>query len=255
MNLLPDYYVKKRYRDRVDLICVVLFAVIMAVIIGAELFSSGKTEKIQAEYAEVTREYSAAGDFVKKDFFELQGRKQAMLRQAQAAAEKEDMIPRSYVLAVVTNACPENLALKEILLKTTDPNLQAARGRAVKRVTSGPKAKAEEEKPKLPMVIEVDLQGQARRDSDVTKLYSTLKAHPLMDKVDLQYTREEGADSRAKRRSSGGETGSEPAEPMREFAIHLEIQSNTDLTEIIRKAGQSKSLNARKENSREGGSR
>ena len=62
-------------------------------------------------------------------------------------------------------------------------------------MTSG--SQAEEEKPKLPMVIEVEVQGQAQKDSDVTMLYTALKSHPLMKKVDLQYTREEGADSRS----------------------------------------------------------
>lgn len=253
MNLLPDYYVKKRYRNRVNLVCVVLFAVVMAVIIGAELLLSGRDAKIQSEYAEVDEEFTKTADFLKKDFFQLQGQKQAMLREAQAVAEREDRIPRSYVLAVITNVCTENLSFREILLTTIDPNKQVSKKRAVKRITS--ETQDEEEKPKLPLIIEVKLQGEAQKDSDVTNLFSALKSHPLMKKVDLKYIREEGSDTKAKRLFSSGNKEPGKIEPLREFAIHMELHSQIDMIKIISRTDQTKPLNSEKKIAQKGGSK
>ena len=251
MNLLPDYYVKKRYRSRVDMVCVVLFAIIMMVIIGAEFLSNSQSVKFQSEYAEVNKEFTGTANFLKNNFFQLQGQKQAMLKEAKATAEKEDRVPRSYVLAVVTNACPENVSLSEIILKTTDPNKQTGK-KIVKRVKSG--AKAEKEKPKLPLVIEVNVRGEAQNDSDFITLFSALKSHPLIKKIEQEYTREEGSDSRGTRRSSSGNNGTEKEmEPLREFAFHMELHNGIDVNEIIHKTKRTKPLNTKKKITQEGG--
>ena len=252
MNLLPDSYVKKRFRNRINMVCVVIFTFIMAVMILVELFSGSKNTDVQSDYVAASEEFKGTADFLKKDFFLLQGRKSAMLREAEAAAEKEDLIPRSYVLSVVTNACPPNLSLTEVFLKTTDPNKETGK-KVVKRVSS---AAPVEEKPKLPLFIEVDVEGLAKNDSDVTMLYSTLKSHPLVKIVQLQYTREEGAGSRSSRSSSKGRTGSqEDAQPLREFAIHMELHSKVDVKEIIKKQNTTMPPPAEISCAREGGGR
>lgn len=255
MNLLPDYYVKRRLRNRFDLVCVVLFAIVMAVMIGTDKYSSRQNRIIQAENIKVNAKFTEAANFLKNDFFQLQGCKGAMLKNAQAVAEKEERIPRSYILAVITNACPESLSLSELLLTTREPTKQKnKRGRVVKRVKTGAKsAEAQEDKPKPPPIIEVKLQGVAKTDSVVTGLYSVLKFHPLVKKVDLQYTREEGADAKASRRSgSQKKTPVEDEVPLREFAIHMELHSQIDVLAIIRKTNPAVAMGWEKKTPEEG---
>ncbi len=231
MNLLPDYYVKRRFRDRVDLACVVLFAVIMAGIIGADKYSGKRTREIRSENIAVNASFDEAASFLKQNFFRLQGHAEALLAQARASASKEDRLPRSYVLAAVTKACPQNVSLSELLLASRQRNKPAPkrRGRVVKQT----KSQAQADKSKLPPIIEVRLQGLARTDADITKYYSILKAHPLMQEAELQYTREARADGkRARRRDISAlnepapDAGQAPAEPAREFAIRMILRSD-----------------------------
>ncbi len=233
MNLLPDYYVKRRFRDRIDLVCVVLFAVIMAGIIGADKYSGKRTCEIRSENMAVNTNFNEAASFLKQDFFRLQSRAEALLAQARASASKEDRLPRSYVLAAVTKACPQNVSLSELLLASRQRNKPAPkrRGRVVKQTKS--QAQAQADKSKLPPIVEVRLQGSARTDADITKYYSILKAHPLTQEVELQYTREARADGkRARRRDISAlnepahGAGQAPAEPAREFAIRMILRSD-----------------------------
>ena len=127
LNLLPESYVKQRLRHRLDLLCVVLFAVVMGSIIITEMISRRRFQQIWLIHTQVGAKFSGAANFV-NNFFMLQGTRNRLLREAETASAMEEHIPRSYLLAVVTNARCGTVCLTSMNIVTHDVHLDGAAG-------------------------------------------------------------------------------------------------------------------------------
>lgn len=223
MNLLPDYYVKQRFRNRVDLLCVILFTLVMGGIIVVGTVQGRKYRETQSQYEAVTRQFNQETESM-DEFMRLRGAKRMLHNDAKQVADLEEAIPRSYLVAVVARSLPAkaSLSVLEISEKisvtanmtrgTKTSRSNSAKGKP--QVTKSSAAQQEEAPP--PQLI-VSIGGYAANEADVAQIYTTLKANPMTKDVQLRHTREY-------------ETA---AGLYREFQIDWELKSGVDVLDHL----------------------
>ena len=201
INLLPKSYVKQQSQNRVDMLCVVLFAMVMGGLMLAEHSLNKKYGETLVLHRTINNQFAAEEKFLEGSF-RLQARKNVFLEEARtisAVIQKEESIPRSYVLAAITKACPLDVSLDKMkieMARATGQFVQNDEGKSkskkkpsrVKRrgnpVTSmillAEKRSGRTINETLPHIM-VRIEGQSKSDKAIAKFYSDLKANPLFE--------------------------------------------------------------------------
>ena len=193
MNLLPKEYVKQRLQYRIDMLCVLLFGLVMVSIMTAETISSKKVHDTQVIHASVAARFGEAAEFI-NNFFVLQRTKNDLLKEAQVISTMSDRVPRSFLLAMITNYCPEDVTLNDVIISERvimdKSETENKKTRKISNRKTGEAAEKEKEKepPKTQMAIE--LTGVSENYASIASLLQAFKLNPLMESVDLEYTRE-----------------------------------------------------------------
>lgn len=203
INLLPEDYLLRRSRKRANVLCLILFAVVMAGVMGAAVVTdrNGRTtrkvcDQVNASYAEAAR--------LIEQVQQLQQQKALLTAKAEQAATLQERVPRSFLLGILTNACPDRASLLSVRLetKTTD-----------KERMSKYQAIAAQRSSKVPPVfVDLVVTGQAGTDMDVGCFMRNLENNPLLTGVGLVYSEE---------RNQEGMT-------FREFQVKMEVRPGMD---------------------------
>ena len=128
-----------------------------------------------------------------------------------------EKVPRSYVLALVTNALPPHSSLTSLELRVQRVSYKnRVAGRGAKRAAS---AKAfRKTTPDAPAtIIEATITGLAATDVEVAKIIANLSGNLLTDSVDLVYSQEQMVD----------------ALPVRQFQVKLTLKPDADVLEVL----------------------
>jgi Tfp pilus assembly protein PilN len=110
LSFLPDDYFAKKRARRTNLICSALFVVVMAGVTGAFLVSERMTRSIEKRHAAIELQYAEAAKRLKQ-VSEMQNKQKQMAQQAELTASLLEKVPRSYLLADITNKMPAGLSL------------------------------------------------------------------------------------------------------------------------------------------------
>ncbi len=163
LNLLPDYYVKERLRYRVDMIFVVLFAIVMAALIVVGKRTQRDLNEAAAEHERVVSRFSETGVDV-KEFFALQGQYNKLKKDLAAYEEIRQRVSPSYVLAFITQVCPESVSLKKL---------------RIRRPSSGdaPASSA------TASYLEITMDGISEDEESIGTLVAEIRQHPLTKDV------------------------------------------------------------------------
>lgn len=231
INLLPEDYLENRARRRIVMLCMALFAIEVGGVLGAWFV----TERKQAWALEVSRKvdesYAQAAQQIGR-LQQLEVQKKTMLRKAEVAEALVERVPRSSLLAVLTNALPPGASLTQIKLetqrtivpvRTSKDDKGAAGGEKDKdkdkknRLTSEPRA----EQPSVPTVVALEVKGLAATDMEVARFIAELARCPLIRSVDLGYSQQ---------RSLAGDT-------LREFQVKIELKENADAIHLAAREG------------------
>jgi len=198
INFVPDDYVQSNESRRTNLIYLVLFAVVMTALGGS--FVSIKIrqracitseELINARMTEIKEAI--------KQFEELQTKKREMMKTALTTAELLEPVPRSILLASLTNNLPAGVSLLEVNLiqkqskqNSTAPRTskyQAAQART-SQANGSQQQKSEPENPEKLLVTHIDIGGMAPSDLEVASYIEQLSNSSLLDNVALVESKE-----------------------------------------------------------------
>jgi len=198
INFVPDDYAQSNESRRTNLIYLVLFAVVMTALGGS--FVSIKIrqracltseELINAKMTEIKEAI--------KQFEELQTKKREMMKTALTTAELLEPVPRSILLASLTNNLPNGVSLLEVNLiqkqskqNSTAPRTskyQAAQAKASQANGSQQQNSASENPEKL-LVTHIDIGGMAPSDLEVASYIEQLSNSSLLDNVALVESKE-----------------------------------------------------------------
>lgn len=226
-SFLPEDYVQQKAEQRVNLISVTLFCVVMFGVVAAFFVTNREWATVKQQQAEINREYAREAEKIEQ-LKELESQKAEMLQQAEITTALLERVPRSVLLAELINRMPARMTLTELNLTSRrireQPPPQPAASNQPRSLSSagrGRRQSAQKNEPPptpAPPRYEFSLQiiGLASTDSDVADYHAALMRCPLLERVELIFSGATVVDS----------------VPMRRFRIETTIRSDADARHI-----------------------
>lgn len=187
INFLPDGFHEREKTKHVGFVGGVVLAVATACVVCVfgvnrlRLMSiSSAQEQVEAQCKEAAKQID--------ELKQLQLRERDMLRKIAVTSSILERVPRSYLLAQITNALPDLTSLTLVRMKTTIKRKSASSRNKAKRnskargAKTGKEVKKAEEKQRQ---IIFTVSGLAPTDVEVASFMSRLSACPLFGNVDL----------------------------------------------------------------------
>jgi len=197
INFVPDDYVQSNESRRANLMCLVLFSVVMAAWGGMFVTIKIRQQACNAEEALVNAKMARMQEAIKK-FEELQTRRKEMMRTALTTAELIEPVPRSVVLASLTNNLPAGVSLVKLDLIQKEPQDRSRRRTSQSRYeaakqtgSSSAAGKAGGEKQ---LDTNLTIEGMAPSDLQVAAYIEQLGVSSLVTNVALVESKEKKID-------------------------------------------------------------
>lgn len=199
INFVPDDYVQSNESRRANLMCLVLFSVVMAALGCSFVTIKIRQKACGAEESLVNAKMARMQEAIQK-FEELQVRRKEMMKTALTTAELLEPVPRSVLLASLTNNLPAGVSLVNLTLMQKDPEgSKNTRGKS-----SGNKYKTAQNRsddksdaklsPEQRLVTHMDIQGMAPSDLQVADYIKRLGNSILLDHIALVESAEKVVD-------------------------------------------------------------
>lgn len=197
LSFLPDDYMERKLQRRTNLVCAMLFCIVMLAIGSAFTITERSVQRVEKEHEEVEKEYTAAAKRIQL-VQELQEKQKRMSQQAELAASLLEKVPRSHLLAELTNSLPVGASLLDMSMDSrlrTTPVPKTAID--VKRAGTDPNKKpaAPAGAPIKTYDVAVRIVGMATTDVQVAQFISKLNQSPLLRDVNLVISEEMKRDS------------------------------------------------------------
>ena len=128
INFVPDDYAQSNESRRTNLIYLVLFAVVMTALGGSFVSIKIRQRACMTSEELINARMTEIKEAIKQ-FEELQTKKREMMKTALTTAELLEPVPRSILLASLTNNLPNGVSLLEVNLiqKQSKQNSTASR--------------------------------------------------------------------------------------------------------------------------------
>lgn len=205
LSFLPDDYLVRRAQHRTNLLCASLFVVMIGAIAIAFTISERRMRDAEQRHNTVDAQYADAAKRIKQ-LQQMQDKQKVLTRQAELSSSLIDRVPRSYMLAQITNLLPQGVTLTDLDLNTRKRAPQQADTKTAfekkKSAKKDPKNKGESLPPLPdPQDIGLKLSGRASTNAEVAQFMTKLKESDLFSSVDLvisaQFDRRADSDSDA----------------------------------------------------------
>lgn len=198
INFVPDDYVQSNESRRANLMCLILFSVVMAGLGGSFVTIKIRQRACGAEESLVNTKMARMQESIKK-FEELQTKRKEMMRTALTTAELLEPVPRSVVLASLTNTLPAGVSLVKVNLMQKEPpkSAQAPAAKSKYQAAQAQQGTSEAEpKPSADKQIEthMDIEGMAPSDLQVAAYIERLSNSVLLTNVALVESNEKKVD-------------------------------------------------------------
>ena len=188
INFVPDDYIQNNESRRANFMCVILFVIVMAALIGSFTTIKIRQSECAEQEASVNARMSDLQEAIRQ-FEELQVKRKEMMKTALMTAELIEPVPRSIVLAALTNNLPPGASLNAVNLKQEIPKgvSQSSNSRnhyqAAKNKIKG--KQAERISPERQLETQIDIGGMAPSDLQVAAYIERLALSPLLEQVAL----------------------------------------------------------------------
>jgi len=110
LSFLPDDYLERKQRRRTNAICAVLFCVVIGAIGGAFTVTERSMREIEKQYTDVEQQYTDAARRIEQ-VQQMQDKQRTMAHQAELTASLLEKVPRSFLLAEITNGLPPGISV------------------------------------------------------------------------------------------------------------------------------------------------
>jgi Tfp pilus assembly protein PilN len=182
LSFLPDDYLKRKAQRRANAICAVLF---MFIVVGGGLTTMLGRRALKSEEIKLAETNMEYGELSKKldQVQQMQAKQRTMAQQAELAATLLEKVPRSKVLAELTNNLPAGVSLLDFTMEskkraapkpepvTKIPVIERKTAAKDKKDTAAPEVKPVDVVMKLTGIAETDMQvGQYIRQLNRSKI-------------------------------------------------------------------------------------
>jgi len=192
INFVPDDYIEQRQSSRVNL----LYLMLLMAMLGAIGITFGFIKMQQRKVASELNVLNTRMDDAKQQIAqleELKTKRKTMMKTMVMTSELLEPIPRSVVLASLTNDLPGGVSLIELELQTEEIHKKIPRSES--NSASGSKynskaAGAEAAESQVTVETNLTLKGIAPSDIQVASYIANLSQSILLDNVELVESRE-----------------------------------------------------------------
>jgi hypothetical protein len=204
-SFLPEDYLEKRAQRRTNIVCVALFVVVLAGVLGVWSLQFRQKVELQTMQRNVNARFEEAAKRL-EDLDQLQKQRAALIQKAGDVGMLRERLPRTRVMSELINAMPITVSLLELNIESKTSS------KAVQVTTALDKAKAEnkeaesgrKKKLKTQEVKQTDvtlnLIGVAPSDVQVAQYMSAVGQIPFLSDVNLVFTEELKVDELAMRK-------------------------------------------------------
>ncbi|UCC23335.1 MAG: PilN domain-containing protein [Planctomycetota bacterium] len=230
INFVPDDYVQNTESRRANLMYLVLFGIVMAALGGSFMTIKIRQRALVAEEKRVSARMAEAEESMRQ-FDELQARRKVMIKTALTTAELLEPVPRSVLLASLTNNLPPGVSLLGLELVQKQPKQTRRSAPANKyRATQAKNAAGDLSTASQEKLLEtyIDIEGIAPSDLQVASYIEQLCASTLLDNVTLVESKEykDRRPSKMQARGFGA-----PDSAYRQFKLTAMLRKDVHLTD------------------------
>lgn len=179
INFVPDDYIQNTESNRTNFLCVVLLVVVMAGLSGSFATIKYRQKACAEQEAMVNARMGKLQGAIQK-YEELQTKRKEMMKTALTTAELLEPIPRSVLLASLTNNLPPGTSLSDIKLNQKPANTSSS---GQSKGHHSHKSKKEDDEKNLE--IEIEIGGLAPSDLQVASYIERLGNCVLLNNVAL----------------------------------------------------------------------
>jgi Tfp pilus assembly protein PilN len=193
LSFLPEDYLERKALRRTNFICAGLFVIVLTSIGSAFTYSERSNRDIDKQYDAKLREFTAEAQRIHQADM-MQEKQRTMSRQAELAASLLEKVPRSFLIAEITNAMPPGVSLTEFNLESKvhqNPTVAARTNMSAfeqKKAADAKKAAAGENPDVKVYDVAMRIHGIAPTDVQVAEFIRKLNASPLLKDVNLVIT-------------------------------------------------------------------
>lgn len=195
LSFLPDDYLERKAQRRTNAICAVLFLIVMVAIGSTFTITERAVREVEREHEQVEKEYTEAAKRIQL-VQQLQDKQRRMAQQAELAASLLEKVPRSFLLAEITNALPAGVSLLDLNMESRLKVASQVTGSSAKQAfeqkkssasAADAKKKAAESAAPAPKVFDVTLKisGVAYTDVQVAMFITKLNQSKFLQDVNL----------------------------------------------------------------------
>jgi hypothetical protein len=201
INFVPDDYTQSNDSRRTNLIYLVLFAVVMTALGGSFVSIKIRQRACRTSEEMVNARMTEIQEAIKQ-FEELQTKKREMMTTALTTAELLEPVPRSILLASLTNNLPPGVSLSEVnmiqkqskqstaVAKTSKYQAQKTASQSNGSQQAAQSQSNEPENPEKLLETHISIGGVAPSDLQVASYIEQLSNSSLLDNVALIESKE-----------------------------------------------------------------
>lgn len=179
INFVPDDYLENKESHRTNLLYSVLFLIVMTALAGVFFVVKARNEKLAAQERAIDKELSTKSKTLEK-VKELEQQSNKLLDKAFTVSELIEPVPRSVLLAVLTNKLPDGASLLKVNI-----NQYKEKTIPVSAANNESGGKNQKQSEKTVEFTEIQLNGKAVSDLQVARYLQELKSSRILADVRL----------------------------------------------------------------------
>ncbi len=198
INFVPDEYVQNSESQRTNLIYLVLLIVVMAGLVGSFASIKVRQRLCTAEEKRVNAKMAQVPEALKQSE-ELQEKYMGMMKTVLTAAELLEVVPRSTLLASLTNNLPSGASLLKLNLVQKEPKTPRPNSKPNNKYQASQAKKSGLTEPMIPrektLETHISIEGIAPTDLQVAAYIKRLSSSDLLGNVALVESKEQKTDT------------------------------------------------------------
>jgi Tfp pilus assembly protein PilN len=229
LSFLPDDYLERKAQRRTNAVCAVIFLLVCGGVGSAFTMSERATKRIDEQFSLVEDQYVSEAKRLQQ-VKDMQVKQKRMAHQADLTASLLERVPRSNILAELTNLLPAGLSLLDVNLDSKvkskaatvsadAPKTAYEQKKAAKAAASGPPQPTMVEPRNYEVTMKVT--GIAYTDVQVAQFLHRLSRSKLFREVNLLISDQFEIDK----------------EKLRKFQIELVLDPNAQIESLKKDAG------------------
>ncbi|HUT28161.1 MAG TPA: PilN domain-containing protein [Sedimentisphaerales bacterium] len=192
INFVPDDYIESNESRRTNLMYLVLFMVVMAGLGGSFVTIKMRQRALDAKAKLVNARLARAAEAIEQ-FEQLQTKRKGMMKTALTTAELLEPVPRSVLLASLTNNLPVGVSLMKLSLVQKEPAKTGAAAPSSRYAKAQTRAVSDEQQAtsgERLLEMNIDIEGIAPTDRQVAAYIECLNNSCLLTNVALVESKE-----------------------------------------------------------------